>query len=577
MTLKVTRQGTPIRRLSAISSQPSTGSAISFSYQYNAANQRTQRTEADNSHWDYGYDSLGQVTNAVRRWADGTVVAGQEYGYAFDDIGNRQFSAVSGQQSAYTANSLNQYTSRTVPGYLWELGTAASNATVTVNNRATSRQGEYFTVGLSVTNAASAVYTQLTTVAVLRNAGSNQLDIVSQNTGHAFVPQSPESFTYDADGNLTGDGRWVYTWDAENRLIAMQTRPSVTNVAPNTKLEFAYDYQSRRASKVVSNWTGSAWTEASSLKFVYDGWNLLAEVGMTGSVVRSYVWGLDLSGTEQGAGGVGGLLAANLGTNGTHFVAFDGNGNVAALLNADTGSLSAQYEYSPFGETLRATGAVAAANPFRFSAKYTDGESGLLFYGFRYHQPATGRWLSRDPIEEEGGGNIYSAFFNCPTRFVDRNGKDNYDSGGENAPPVVVSPPVSSPTVPNFAGFYVVGSTMEVWGGRVWQILGFDHVDIAYNASVIYVGRGGGANRGGRTVRLRDDTYPLSIRTTGKMRYGQRAPCPCKGATDADVLDCLSKRRPIASRNCQGDVLDSIGDCCLSGWSSLVGKFFPNS
>jgi RHS repeat-associated protein len=75
----------------------------------------------------------------------------------------------------------------------------------------------------------------------------------------------------------------------------------------------------------------------------------------------------------------------------------DGNGNVAALVNADTGAVSAEYEYGPFGEPLRATGTIAKANPFRFSTKYFDVETGLENWGYRYGRIDIG-WLSRDPL-----------------------------------------------------------------------------------------------------------------------------------------------------------------------------------
>jgi len=390
------------------------------SYQYNAANQRTRRTEADNSYWDYTYDALGQVTAGWKKWSDGTPVAGQQYGYAYDDIGNRELSAVSGQWSAYSANNLNQYTQRTVPGYIWELGTAASNATVMVNNQPVTRQGEYFHKLLLVNNASSAIYTQLTTVAVLKNAGSNQLDIVSSTTGKVFVAKSPELFAYDADGNLTNDGRFAYVWDAENRLVNVETAVSAVQAgAPKQKLLLGYDSQSRRVSKVVSNYVSGSWLLASDSRFIYDGWNLLAELNATNGVVRSYTWGLDLSGSEQGAGGIGGLLSVNAGTNGTHFVAFDGNGNVTALVDAGSGNISAQYEYSPFGELIRATGPMSKQTPFRFSTKYQDDEAGLLYYGYRYYQPVTGRWVSRDPIEEIGSESLYAFVLNDAINQID--------------------------------------------------------------------------------------------------------------------------------------------------------------
>ena len=113
----------------------------------------------------------------------------------------------------------------------------------------------------------------------------------------------------------------------------------------------------------------------------------------TNAVVRSYAWGLDLSGTEQGAGGIGGLLwvnllqASNTQARGSHFVAFDGNGNVAA-----------QYEYNAFGEVIRATGPVAKLNPLQFSTKYHDAEAGLLYYSARYYSLSLQRFLSPDPL-----------------------------------------------------------------------------------------------------------------------------------------------------------------------------------
>jgi RHS repeat-associated protein len=137
-------------------------------------------------------------------------------------------------------------------------------------------------------------------------------------------------------------------------------------------------------------------------RFLYDGWNLLVELQPNNTPVRSYVWGTDLSRSMQGAGGVGGLLEVSyFGTATTNcFPAFDGNGNVMALVNAGDGTLAANYEYGPFGEVIRATGPMAKVNPFRFSTKYQDDETDLLFYGYRYYKPSTGSWLSRDPLFE---------------------------------------------------------------------------------------------------------------------------------------------------------------------------------
>lgn len=84
------------------------------------------------------------------------------------------------------------------------------------------------------------------------------------------------------------------------------------------------------------------------------------------------------------------------------------------------------YEYGLFGEVLRKTGA-ASGQPFHFSTKYQDDETGLLYYGYRYYQPSTGRWLSRDPLEELGGNNLYVFAGNAPTCRIDSLGLTPWD------------------------------------------------------------------------------------------------------------------------------------------------------
>ena len=101
------------------------------------------------------------------------------------------------------------------------------------------------------------------------------------------------------------------------------------------------------------------------------------------------------------------------------FVAFDGNGNVSALFNAADGTVLANYEYGPFGELIRATGPMAKLNPAREGTKFYDDETDMAYYGYRYYNPSTGRWLSRDPIEENGGVNLYAFVNNQPVNAAD--------------------------------------------------------------------------------------------------------------------------------------------------------------
>jgi RHS repeat-associated protein len=178
-------------------------------------------------------------------------------------------------------------------------------------------------------------------------------------------------------------------------------------------LLFGYDWQSRRSSKTVSNQVSGIWYLASDLRFIYDGWNLLAILNPPSAIAQQFMWGLDLSGTLQGAGGVGGLIKVydNVG-NKHYFAAYDGNGNVLALVDGNTGAEAARYEHGPCGETLVLAGSYAQSNPVRFSTKFTDDETGMLYYGYRYYIPSFGRWPSRDPIGEVGGLNLYRFLHN---------------------------------------------------------------------------------------------------------------------------------------------------------------------
>jgi RHS repeat-associated protein len=400
-----------LNRLQQVLNQPSAAGqpAERHAYTYNAAQQRIRDELADGSSWNWEYDRLGQVIGGRKSWPDGSPVAGEQFEYGFDDIGNRVSQKRGGdanganlRSTTYVVNPLNQITNRTVVGsrYLDLIGLAEPGTTVTVGGVIASRRGEFWRSELNLGTG---------------NPLWQSVNITTSDGGSLAnalyrVPPSSEVPTYDADGNLTADGLWTYTWDAENRLISMQSQALVPT-AGRRKLDFEYDPLGRRIGRIVSTGASGSWVVTSTTRWLYEGWNPVAELNGAGTLVREYVWGSDLSGSWQGAGGVGGLLwvlEAPTGSNITaHYVAYDGNGNVMGLVNATDGTWSARYEYGPFGEVVRATGAMAAANPFRWSTKIQDEDSGLNYYGYRYYSAGAGRWLGRDPIGERGGLNLF--------------------------------------------------------------------------------------------------------------------------------------------------------------------------
>ena len=211
---------------------------------------------------------------------------------------------------------------------------------------------------------------------------------------------------YTPNGGLASDGDWLYAYDAEDRLASV-TSASLTNGA--LRVESAYDWRDRRISKTVSRYdsTEEEWNIVERRVFTYDDWNLVHETIMQidGTVPTTaeiqYFWGLDISETLQGAGGVGGLLAVSV--NGSfYFPCYDNNGNVTKYID-ESGSVAASYAYDDFGRIISQFGSLADVFPHRFSTKYFDAETGLSYYGRRFYSPALMRWSNRDPIEEGGG------------------------------------------------------------------------------------------------------------------------------------------------------------------------------
>ncbi len=415
-------------RLGAILNEVNGVNVSSHRYTYDALNRRTAALLEDGSQWRYAYNDRNELIGAQRFWRDWAPVAGQQFGYDYDNIGSRKTARAGGDSNGlnlrttgYEINSLNQYTAITNLGYVDILGVALATNSVSVNGALAERKGEYFRKELGIGNGNGPLWTNVTVVAA-----------TITNGGGLIVPDDRQTLVYDLDGNLAFDGTWSYEWDGENRLKVM----TMTNVAtiPNPqrkRLEFGYDHMNRRISKVVKTWNGSSFTSPVTNLFVYDGWNLLAELNTLHSSLCTYLWGQDLSGTMDGAGGIGGLIL--FGAHGSEttncFAAYDGNGNLTALITDGSEPIVARYEYAPFGEPLRTTGELAEANPLRFSTKFADTESGLIYFGYRYFDPCNRRWLGRDPLHDRLILNYYDFCGNNPINAIDPNGRSYTWSG----------------------------------------------------------------------------------------------------------------------------------------------------
>ena len=388
----------------------------SHDYDYDARGRRRRNDREDGTYWVYGYNDRNEVTSGVKHFADETAIPGFQFGYDFDDIGNRDSITLEGVLYDWDANALNQVSERVVSAVAVVNGTANPQAAIFVNGLAADRHDDYWSAAVTVDNTTASVAEPLTVESLLAPNGPEGEVLVGDplDAGTLFVPQSPENFAYDDDGNLTMDGRWSYSWDAENRLIEQDTlATAVTAGVSDVRVTYAYDFLGRMVERKVYIDDMLDRTEL----FVWDGYNQIAKLDGSGTLQQVYCWGLDLSDTMQGAGGVGGLLSVAdfTGTSEATFLAYyDGNGNLSGYVDASDGSTAASFEYSPFGQDLMATGDSVDQLSYRFSTKPTDDATGLVHYELRPYSSTLGRWLSRDPWGEVGGYNLSSFIGNDP-------------------------------------------------------------------------------------------------------------------------------------------------------------------
>ena len=385
-------------------------------YSYNQGNQRTQQVFTAGNYVDYTYDNISQLKTAKGKESGGTERLHEKLGYAYDAAGNLNQRTNNALIQTFNVNSLNELTTISRSGTLTVAGTTTSPATnVTVNSLAATlyTDATFAKDGFSLTDGTN------TFVAV----ASDVLSRRDTNTVTVNLPTT-NSFTYDLNGNLISDGKRGFDYDDENQLI----RLTVTN---GWKSEFTYDSRMRRRIRKEFTWNGS-WVQTDEVCYVYDGNLVIQERDANNLPLVSYTRGNDLSGSLQGAGGIGGLLArtdnSQLNTQNSTLASayyhFDGNGNVTALINSNH-ILVAKYLYDPYGNILSQSGPLAEANLYQFSSKEYHANSGLIYFGGRFYSPSMQRWLSRDPLGELSGINLYRYVRNNPVNEDDPFGLTN--------------------------------------------------------------------------------------------------------------------------------------------------------
>ena len=247
----------------------------------------------------------------------------------------------------------------------------------------------------------------------------NQYTAISTDTSALFV--SPrETFTplFDADGNQTlvktATGTWQVSYNGENRPIRRENLSNLSNPSSVSNLiTMSYDRMGRRVTK-------------NDQRFVYDGYLQIANHHSTSTPTPSpytyFIW----DPTEPVA--TRPLVWFNSALDTPHsalYYTHDGNKNVSEVI-ANNVSIAAHYEYAPFGAVTAQSGALAMANPWRFSSEFADDELGCDYYNYREYEPVAGRWMGRDPIGELDSVGLFVAFNNSPIVSEDVLGLEVY-------------------------------------------------------------------------------------------------------------------------------------------------------
>ncbi|WP_413937141.1 RHS repeat-associated core domain-containing protein, partial [Nitrospira sp. BLG_1] len=325
---------------------------------YDAISRRTAMTLSNGTQTTYTYDPASQVTAISHQL---TAVSQQinKAEYLYNGVGNRTSLTDRRGAQAFGYDNLDRLTSASHP----LLGTPQSFTYDPVGNRTTTG---------NVTNA-----------------------------GNQLTADATHSYQYDDNGNLIrktllATGNYTqYSYDAENRLVKVEDFVAGNPTAAFTST-YRYDGLGRRIEKVANGQTK---------RYVYDGEDILLEYDGTNQLVARYTHGP----------GIDEPIAVTKGGS-TFFYHQDGLGSVTDLTDS-SGATAKSYSYDAYGNILEAPGTVD--QPYTYTGREFDAESGLYYYRARNYDPTTGRFLQQDPIGGLNNPNLYSYVRNAPTNLID--------------------------------------------------------------------------------------------------------------------------------------------------------------
>ena len=366
-------------RLSQITHlRPGSQPLSAHGYAYDASGRITTWTQQPgtlpgNTH-DIFYDAADQVRDVV------STVAGSTYKtwhYDYNNFGNRISDQTQATPRSFAySNSLNQVSSQSAGGPLVVSGTVTPNSTVTVNGQSATTNGAAgsFSKTLGSQTPGTVAFSVVATAPGAATATKNY-QVTVGNAG-------ARTFSYDLNGNCTSDGVRSYTWNMADQLVGVTQSGQTTT--------WVYDGLGRRAQERLNGTVTKQW--------IWAGLALAEERDAANYVVRRfYPQGEEINGVP-------------------YYYTRDHLGSVREVTDAG-GTIVASLDYDPYGRTTQTSGTLQAT--FGFAGYQRHAATGLYLTHYRAYDPDVGRWLSRDPIGEAGGINLYGYVGNNPINRID--------------------------------------------------------------------------------------------------------------------------------------------------------------
>ncbi len=359
-------------------------------YQYDNLDRRTKLTYPDTTFVTYHYDQLSRLTD-IKDQVGSTIVH-----YDYDALSRRaSMSYANGASASYEYDLNNRLTLLVNDANSWSQSFAYSydnvgnrlNMTVNSTNIHDYMYDDIYqltNVQYPDLNAYIYNYDALGNRDSVVNGGIT--DYVSNNLNQ-YTSVGGVSFSYDDNGNLTGDGINTYAYNSQNQLISAAT--------PSHTISYEYDAVGKRISKTV---------DGQKTVYVYDGPQVIAELNDSGTLLRKYVYGpkidepvVMVSGSDK------------------YFYLSDALGSITALADK-AGNVVEQYEYDIFGTPSQIS---TVDNPYYFTARRYDENAELYYLRNRYYYPSLGRFLQIDPLGYIDGMNNYAYCNNNSVNWYD--------------------------------------------------------------------------------------------------------------------------------------------------------------